>query len=152
MSSTENVGLQMMLYREDKPSVSWKQYAEVTTRRNIATLVSAKPEATKQNTHWKWELEWKHTSWCTSIACLPSTTYVHVHKHTGKNTPIINFIYLDNKAVYCSCKTCCTISAPFSTKCLLPHKFIFFCSNNVFFINNVKNLNTNPVIERFKDL
>ena len=34
-------------------------------------------------------------------------------------------------------KTCCVLFVLFSTKCCLFHNFIFFCSNNTFFINHV---------------
>ena len=49
----------------------------------------------------------------------------------------INFIYLGNKEIYCTCKTCCINSVLFYTKCHLFHYFIIFCSNNTIFINHV---------------
>jgi len=56
------------------------------------------------------------------------------------------------RQVYYIFKTRCLICVSYSTKRLLLRNFILLCSNNIFFINNAKNLNTNPVIERLKGL
>ena len=62
-------------------------------------------------------------------------TYMNACK---KKSPLeMNFIQLGKKKIYCIFQTCCIISALFSTKCYLFHNFIFFCSNNIFFINHV---------------
>jgi hypothetical protein len=44
-------------------------------------------------------------------------------------------MYLGKKEIYCVFKACCIICVLFSTKCRLLHNFIFFCSNNIFFVN-----------------
>jgi hypothetical protein len=62
----------------------------------------------------------------------------------------IHFIYLGNKEIYCIFKTCCIISVLFSTKCRLCHNFIFFCSNNMFFINHVLKFQYLPLQDRGK--
>jgi hypothetical protein len=46
----------------------------------------------------------------------------------------VNFMYLCKEETYCFCKTCHIISVLFDTKCCLFHNFVFFCSNNTFFI------------------
>jgi hypothetical protein len=42
----------------------------------------------------------------------------------------MQFIYLGNKEIYCTFKTCCIISVLFSTKFRLFHNFTFPCLNN----------------------
>jgi hypothetical protein len=64
----------------------------------------------------------------------PVFAYVNI---CNKITPEIHFIYLDNMEMYCIFKTCCIICCLFSTKCCLFHNFIFYYSNNIFFINIV---------------
>ena len=64
----------------------------------------------------------------------PVFAYVNI---CNKITPEIQFIYLGNMEMYCIFKTSCVISCLFSTKCCLFHNFIFFYSNNIFFINHV---------------
>jgi len=71
----------------------------------------------------------------------PVFAYVNV---CNKITPEIHFIYLGNMEMYCIFKTCCVISCLFSTKCCLFHNFIFFCSNNMFFINHVLKFKYQP--------
>ena len=58
-------------------------------------------------------------------------------KYTQENTLENHFKYLGNKQIYCIFKTRCIISVLFSTKYHLLHNFIFFFSNNIFFINHV---------------
>ena len=56
---------------------------------------------------------------------------MYVYKHTYK------FIYiLDNREIYCSFRTCSIISVLFTTEFHLFHNIIFFCSNDMFFINH----------------
>jgi hypothetical protein len=57
--------------------------------------------------------------------------------HIKKPPLEIHIIYLGNKRIHCIFKTCCIISVLFSTKCHLYHKFIFFYSNNMFYIKHV---------------
>jgi len=46
----------------------------------------------------------------------------------------VMYTYFSNKDIYCIFKTCCMISILFSIKCAVFHNFIFFCSNNMFFL------------------
>jgi hypothetical protein len=62
-----------------------------------------------------------------------------------KKTPFeIHFICLGNKEIYCIFKTCCVVSVLLSRECRLFHNYIFFCSNNTFFINHVQKFKYQP--------
>jgi hypothetical protein len=79
--------------------------------------------------------------WFPSINCTafivtfkqPVFAYDNAHKNSLLE---IYFMYLDSKESYSILKASCIIAVLFSTKCHLLHKFIFFCLNNMFFINH----------------
>jgi hypothetical protein len=70
--------------------------------------------------------------------------YKQTHR---KNTPINLYILATRKFTHFQDML---HNVSFSTKSFLLHKLIFFCSNNIFFIKNAKNLNTNPFTENLK--
>lgn len=68
-------------------------------------------------------------------------TYEHMFK---KKNLEIYFMYLWNKEIYCTFKTCCIIYVLFSTQCHLCHNFIFFYSDNTFCIIHVQKFKYPP--------
>ena len=73
------------------------------------------------------------------------------YANASKITPMkIHFKYLGNKEMYCIFKTCFIVSVLFSTKCCLFHNFIFFCSNNTFFIHHVLKFKYQPSHSKIK--
>jgi hypothetical protein len=63
--------------------------------------------------------------------------------HIGKALEI-HFMYLGSKEILCIFKIWLIISVLFYKSYHLFHTFIYFFSNNMFFINHVLNLNTHP--------
>lgn len=63
---------------------------------------------------------------------LPMCMQIYVEKPLVE----IQFIYLGSKEIFCIFKTCCMIWVLFSTQCRVFHSFVFFCSNNMFFIKH----------------
>lgn len=62
----------------------------------------------------------------------PTFTDANTHNFTLLK---IKFTYL-NREIHCILMTCCISSVSFSKKCCLNHNFIFFSSNNTFFITH----------------
>ena len=80
----------------------------------------------------QWSLNFILLEWGITILQRPVSAYLNAH---GKTPLEFYFIYFDNKEIYCILMINCLIYFTFSTKRHLFHNFMFFCSNNMFFIN-----------------
>ena len=86
------------------------------------------------------------TCWCTSGEVSWKYMLIIIHFNIWKTTFTyvntcrkkylkIQYVYLGSKEIYCTLKTFCIIPVLFSTKLCLFNNFVFFGSNNTFFIN-----------------
>ena len=66
----------------------------------------------------------------------------HMQRHVKKHLLEIHCIYLGNKEMCCILGHAAQFLFLFSTKCHLFNDFVFFYSNNMFFINHLLKVNT----------
>jgi hypothetical protein len=83
---------------------------------------------------------WIYPVWITEVPYKPLNN-LSLHEKTSRNS-----IYIfGHKNIYCIFKTWYIISVLSSTDCCSFYNFIFFCSSNMFFVNNAQKLKYQPV-------